>query len=75
MKKKIFTLFVLLSLIAFSHPGRTDANVVDTMTERMEDIITITVILLMTTQMECVLMKVQRLQIIKLCLKQISKRI
>ncbi|PGH22457.1 peptidoglycan-binding protein [Fusobacterium polymorphum] len=26
MKKKLFTLFVLLSLLAFSHPGRTDAN-------------------------------------------------
>lgn len=26
MKKKLFTLFVLVSLLAFSHPGRTDAN-------------------------------------------------
>ena len=26
MKKKLFTLFVLLSLLAFSHPGRTDAS-------------------------------------------------
>ena len=26
MKKKIFTLFVLVSLLAFSHPGRTDAS-------------------------------------------------
>ena len=26
MKKKLFTLFVLLSFLAFSHPGRTDAN-------------------------------------------------
>lgn len=26
MKKKLFTLFILLSLLAFSHPGRTDAN-------------------------------------------------
>ena len=26
MKKKLFTLFILISLLAFSHPGRTDAN-------------------------------------------------
>ena len=26
MKKKIFTLFVLVSLLAFSHPGRTDGS-------------------------------------------------
>ena len=26
MKKKLFTLFILVSLLAFSHPGRTDAN-------------------------------------------------
>ena len=26
MKKKIFTLFVLVSLLAFSHSGRTDAS-------------------------------------------------
>ena len=26
MKKKLFTLFILASLLAFSHPGRTDAN-------------------------------------------------
>ena len=26
MKKKIFTLFTLVSLLAFAHPGRTDAN-------------------------------------------------
>nr|DAW38655.1 MAG TPA: putative peptidoglycan binding domain protein [Caudoviricetes sp.] len=26
MKNKLFTLFILVSLLAFSHPGRTDAN-------------------------------------------------
>ena len=26
MKKKIFALFTLVSLLAFAHPGRTDAN-------------------------------------------------
>lgn len=26
MKKKLFTLFILVSLLAFSHPGRTDAS-------------------------------------------------
>ena len=26
MKKKLFTLFILLSFLAFSHPGRTDAS-------------------------------------------------
>ena len=26
MKKKLFTLFVLVSLLAFSHPGRTDGS-------------------------------------------------